>query len=79
MKISVIEAKYSEGYWVYTKKQTHLPEIKDFFVETKTGYRYFYNPSEENDEVAMDIFKGCLIIHQREKIKELYDSIKALK
>ena len=29
MKVSIIEAKYSEGDWVYTKKQTYLPEIKD--------------------------------------------------
>lgn len=79
MKIFVIEATYNEWKWVYTKKQTYLSEIKEYFVETKNGYRYYFNPEEEDDSVAMEIFKGFLIVRQREKIKELYDSIKALR
>ena len=79
MKISVIEATYNEWKWVYTKKQTYLSEIKEYFVETKNGYRYYFNPEEEDDSIAMEIFKGFLIVRQREKIKELYDSIKALR
>ena len=78
MKIFVIEATYNEWKWVYTKKQTYLPEIKEYFVETKNGYRYYSNPDEEEESVAMEIFKAFLIVRQREKIKELYDSIKAL-
>ena len=79
MKIFVIEATYNEWKWVYTKKQTYLSEIKEYFVETKNGYRYYFNPEEEDEFVAMEIFKGFLIVRQREKIKELYDSIKALR
>ena len=78
MKVSTIEAKYSEGYWVYTKKQTYLPEIKDCFIERSNGYRYYFNPDEEDEAVAMEIFKAFLIIQQKEKIKELYTSIKRL-
>ena len=79
MKIFVIEATYNEWKWVYTKKQTYLSEIKEYFVETKNGYRYYFNPEEEDDSVAMEIFKGFLIVQQRKKIKEIYDSIKALR
>lgn len=79
MKIFIIEATYDDEKWFFTKKQTYLPEIKEYFVETKNGYRYYFNPEEEEESVAMEIFKGLLIVRQREKIKELYDSIKALK
>ena len=79
MKIFIIEATYNEWKWVFTKKQTYLPEIKDCFIERTNGYRYYFNPEEEEESVAMEIFKGFLIVRQREKIKELYDSIKALK
>ena len=79
MKIFIIEATYGDEKWVFTKKQTYLPEIKDCFIERTNGYRYYFNPDEEDEDVAMEIFKGFLIVRQREKIKELYDSIKALK
>ena len=79
MKIFIIEATYDDEKWVFTKKQTYLPEIKDFFIERTNGYRYYFNPEEEEEYTAMEIFKGLLIVRQREKIKELYDSIKALK
>ena len=71
MKIFIIEATYNEWKWVF--------EIKDCFIERTNGYRYYFNPEEEEESVAMEIFKGFLIVRQREKIKELYDSIKALK
>ena len=79
MKIFIIEATYDDEKWVFTKKQTYLPEIKDFFIERTNGYRYYFNPDEEDEDVAMEIFKGLLIVRQKEKIKELYNSIKALK
>ena len=79
MKVNIIEASYNEGKWEFTKKQTYLPEIKDCFIERSNGYRYYFNLDEEDEFIAMEIFKGFLTIRQKEKIKELYNSIRDLR
>lgn len=78
--ICIIEVIYEDHKWKYVKKERRVRELKpwDVFSETKTGYFYAYNPSEEGEWLAMELFKSFISTAQRKRIGEIYRSIEEL-
>lgn len=78
--ICIIEATYEDHNWKFTTKERRVRELKpwDVFSETKTGYSYAYNPSEEGEWLAMELFKSYIATAQRKRIGEIYRSIEDL-